>query len=310
MSDDHGKDKDSSVLDQSYYLGGDGSASGRFWRFAPLGIAILLIAASTLGAIWNASILGFLGIALAGHAAVVCTFIASPRWNTDIDQSTMFGRIASVVTGSILAALAIGFVGIRYVEYEEQTSARGGVVEEGKETKNEETKNEETKNKETKNEGSGRKDAETSEDDNSSKALSRRIKELHSIKYKLVLIFAGAVGGILWGMSHDRGLRMPVLITGLDSKTPEDQSTLIELGWVGDALYGAAGAFTVFLITPNLSEGLVEEKLDVIEIMAVALVGGFSARSIMASMKSAYDTNDSGDSSRPTNGPESVEVKS
>ena len=70
----------------------------------------------------------------------------------------------------------------------------------------------------------------------------------------------------------------------------------IRLGWLADCGYGVAGAFAIFLVVPGLSEsagdgfneifannsmGATSNKMDVIEVIAVGLVGGFAGRFVM-----------------------------
>ena len=69
---------------------------------------------------------------------------------------------------------------------------------------------------------------------------------------------------------------------------PYRTSQHINLGWVGDCIIGTGGAFVIFLITPNLSEGLADGQLDTVEVIAVATVGGFSGRAIIQTAADYY----------------------
>ncbi len=105
----------------------------------------------------------------------------------------------------------------------------------------------------------------------------------------ITVVMSGAAGGILYAV-RDSTLEWPK-VTGGE----------IHLGWIADALYGISGAFAVCLIVPNFSESalngfssIIEEKpflaakseeagsnADLIEIIAVSIVGGFAGRSVL-----------------------------
>lgn len=99
----------------------------------------------------------------------------------------------------------------------------------------------------------------------------------------VTIVMSGAAGGILYAV-RDSTLEWPK-VTGGE----------IHLGWIADTLYGISGAFAVCLIVPNFSESAINgfsdivtkiskensNSADLIEIIAVSIVGGFAGRSVL-----------------------------
>jgi len=96
----------------------------------------------------------------------------------------------------------------------------------------------------------------------------------------LIILSSGAFGGLLY-TARDSGLE-------LLHRDPDNQYQ-IKLGWVADCAFGIAGALVVFLVVPTelnnaengssiLSTGSV---MDIIRLMALALVGGYGGRSLV-----------------------------
>jgi hypothetical protein len=102
----------------------------------------------------------------------------------------------------------------------------------------------------------------------------------------VAIVLSGGCGGILFAVRES-------ILTW-----PELHGSSIHLGWLADCAYGIAGAFAVFLLVPGLSESASEgfkelfavpaavkanttNGMDLIEVIAVALVGGFGGRSVM-----------------------------
>jgi len=109
-----------------------------------------------------------------------------------------------------------------------------------------------------------------------------------NLKLVVAIMLSGACGGILFAVRHS-------LLTW-----PKLANNSIHLGWLADCAYGVAGAFCVFLLVPGLSESANDgfiflfpdtpnpspnssngEGMELIEVIAVALVGGFAGRSVM-----------------------------
>jgi hypothetical protein len=97
----------------------------------------------------------------------------------------------------------------------------------------------------------------------------------------IVAVF-GAAGGLLFALRD--GELQPVVVSDAG----------LRLGWMGDALYGIAGAYAVFLLLPGFSESATNEfevllrngvadtnSTDVLEVIAVSLIGGLGGRSVM-----------------------------
>lgn len=97
------------------------------------------------------------------------------------------------------------------------------------------------------------------------------------------VFLSGAAGGILYAIRASQ-LRIPRLTYNDD----------VELGWLSDCAFGIAGAFVVFMVTPQLSESVpgfgspIEDKIDWIEVIAVALVGGYAGRSLLESASDSF----------------------
>jgi len=90
----------------------------------------------------------------------------------------------------------------------------------------------------------------------------------------LIITLAGAFGGLLYTV-RDSGLEFP-------HRNP-DKIHVLNLGWIADCAYGIAGSYVVFLILPtdlniDLSTGKI---LDLIKLLALALVGGYGGRSLV-----------------------------
>ncbi len=96
----------------------------------------------------------------------------------------------------------------------------------------------------------------------------------------LFIVLAGAFGGLLY-TARDSGIEFP-------HRDPEHKH-ILKLGWIADCAFGIAGAFVVFLILPteiatnaqtkSLSD--IVSTVDLIKLLAIALVGGYGGRSLV-----------------------------
>jgi len=104
----------------------------------------------------------------------------------------------------------------------------------------------------------------------------------HMIILIMLITTSGAAGGLLYAM-REGAIEVPQLL-----------STGFRPGWVGDALFGIAGAHAIFLLIPNFSENSLRSALewttseveksdgaDILEVIAVGLVAGFAGRSVL-----------------------------
>ncbi len=126
----------------------------------------------------------------------------------------------------------------------------------------------------------------------------------NTIKFSLSVIgLCGASGGLLFAMRQSR-------VT-----PPKVTNGALELGSLADCGYGIAGAIVIFVVTPGLSEDVPGSKhfnsshepiteprqnaatqspesndvnTDWLEIMAVALVGGYAGRAMMQKASDAF----------------------
>jgi predicted transcriptional regulator len=104
-----------------------------------------------------------------------------------------------------------------------------------------------------------------------------------------LISFFGAVGGLLYAIRES------------ELVVPHITDHGIHVGCIGDCFYGMAGAYAIFLLLPNFSEtaqsnlsGIVSQMIyrdgaggemgngaDLLEIIAVAIVGGFAGHFVM-----------------------------
>jgi hypothetical protein len=105
-----------------------------------------------------------------------------------------------------------------------------------------------------------------------------------------LISFFGAVGGLLYAIRES------------ELVVPHITDHGIHVGCIGDCFYGMAGAFAIFLLLPNFSEtaqsnlsGIVSQMIfrdggvggemgngaDLLEVIAVAIVGGFAGHFVM-----------------------------
>lgn len=96
-----------------------------------------------------------------------------------------------------------------------------------------------------------------------------------------IISAAGAFGGLLY-TARDSGLE-------LLHRNPE-KKMIINLGWIADCAFGIAGAYVVFLLLPtelmsseaNGATTLTDmPALNLIKLLALALVGGYGGRSLV-----------------------------
>ena len=106
---------------------------------------------------------------------------------------------------------------------------------------------------------------------------------LKTIAFFLAITVAGAFGGMLYTI-RDCGLELP------HRPRQAGKAPRIELGWIADCAYGIAGAYIAFLILPTdlLGEGMTPDRLlstgsilNLIKILAIALVGGYGGRKLV-----------------------------
>jgi len=102
-----------------------------------------------------------------------------------------------------------------------------------------------------------------------------------------VVAFSGGFGGLLFAMRQStRGSQLFTPQFSFD-----EESRWLDIGCLSDAFYGVAGAFVIFLVTPGMSEAVPNvamisasariETVDLLEVIAVAVVGGYAGRALM-----------------------------
>jgi len=85
----------------------------------------------------------------------------------------------------------------------------------------------------------------------------------------LIVTLSGAIGGILFGY-RKAGLVWP-------HREPEKKS--VQLGFLGDSVFGAAGAVVIFLIVP--AELNLKSAGELIRVLALSLVGGYGGPAVL-----------------------------
>lgn len=75
----------------------------------------------------------------------------------------------------------------------------------------------------------------------------------------------GAFGGVIYGARAGEVKRLQM------------ERDKIQLGWVGDCLFGVAGGYAVFLIVPGKFDIDPLQGLECVKMVAVAMIGGYGA---------------------------------
>ena len=88
---------------------------------------------------------------------------------------------------------------------------------------------------------------------------------MQTVVILFLMLCAGAIGGLLFGL-RNKGLTLP--------RQKPDANT-IELGFIKDCLFGLAGAFVIFLITPFDLEATEFTLTYVVRIIGLSLLGGY-----------------------------------
>lgn len=99
--------------------------------------------------------------------------------------------------------------------------------------------------------------------------------EIFNVHILVAMMIAGAIGGLLSGYQK-RGLILPFWLP--------DQKRGLDLGFVADTIFGAAGAIVVFIIIPlDLKDGgdTAVHLAHNIRVLAVAFIGGYGGPALM-----------------------------
>lgn len=89
---------------------------------------------------------------------------------------------------------------------------------------------------------------------------------------KLVMLtLAGAAGGLAYSMKNG------------ELKLPRRSEDILNTGWLGDCIFGMAGAYVIALIVPGdfPPKNPTEDLNFTIQILATGIIGGYGGRSIM-----------------------------
>jgi hypothetical protein len=107
--------------------------------------------------------------------------------------------------------------------------------------------------------------------------------------YTLVII-GGAHGGLIYGISRNRGVIIPHF---QDQQDKADKTTFqkLDLGWLGDVLVGIGGGIIIFNLVPQTNPDIIESLFQssadfgkiaslLMKVLALSLIGGFAGISL------------------------------